>query len=135
MNNPRYNIMKWKFGPNTYDICGGIGTLWIPRFITCTRTLHEIVKVWTFHQIGPDTFTDVIDESEEIYDPDEPGFQHTCLGDSGGGHWMKEGGNGEKQVLIGVSSYATAQCGLASYMETINNKVALRWIKQWYQNV
>ena len=125
--------MKWKFGVNTYDICGGFGTLWIPIFITCTRTLHEPVKVWTFHQDGPNTFTNEIDESEEIYDPDEPGFQHSCLGDSGSGHWMKEGGQGKKNVLIGVTTRGTGKCGVASYMETINNNVALRWIKRWYQ--
>ena len=125
--------MEWKFGVNTYDICGGFGTLWIPRFITCIRTLHEKVKVWTFHQDGPNTFTDVIDESEEVYDPDEPGFQHGCSGDSGSGHWMKEGGQGKKNVLIAVTSASLPRCGLASYVETINNKVALRWIKRWYQ--
>ena len=103
----------------------------MPGFQACIRTLHKIVKVWTFYQDGPNNFRikDPLQE-EEIYPADKPGWQHTCLGDSGGGHWMKEGGSGTRQVLVGVTTGGTFVCGVRSYMEKLNHDETLKWIKE-----
>ena len=113
--------MQWiHTGINTNDICRSIHAEWLPTFYACVRTLHENVKVWKFHQNGPRKLRgDLIDEYKEIYPHFAPGFPHTCQGDSGGGHWMEEGGHRERQIIIGVVTQGFPLCGNASYMEKI----------------
>ena len=126
-----YNIMQWIYnGIKTNEICDSLLAHWLPSFVVCVQTLHENVEYWRFHQDGPrELKDDNIDIRTEIYPHDAPGFQATCHGDSGGGNWMKEGGNGMRQILIGVTTQGDPLCGDVSYMEKINNDVAMSWIE------
>jgi secreted trypsin-like serine protease len=122
--------MQWiDNGIKTNQICNSANAHWLPTFYACVQTLHRNVNGMKFHQNGQCKLkNDLIDEYTEEFPRFAPGFQHTCNGDSGGGHWMKEGGNGGKQILIGVVTQGNSLCGDASYMEKINNKDAMRWI-------
>jgi len=123
--------MQWKIGPNTNKICLSPNAHLLPSFISCGRTLHENVKLWRFYQAGPRKLSDsLIEEHEEKYPENAYGYQHPCVGDSGSGHWMREGGIGTRQVLIGVSTRAGLLCGRKSFMEKINNEDTMRWIKR-----
>ena len=123
--------MQWIYnGINNNDICDSVNAHWLANFLVCVRTLHENVKFWTFHQDGPRSLkNDQFEESTEIYPHFSPGYQRTCTGDSGGGHWMKEGGDGIRQIIIGVVTRGSPLCGEATYMEKINNKETISWIK------
>ena len=124
--------MQWIYnGINTNEICHSINAHWLPPFIVCEKTLHENVKFWRFHQSGPRKlrYDQIEPDLTEIYPHFAPGFQATCAGDSGGGHWMKEGGNGMRQILIGVQIRGDPLCGDVAFMEKINNEVAMSWIK------
>ena len=122
--------MQWIYnGIKTNEICDSINAHWLPSFTVCVQTLHENVKFWRFHQNGPRKLRHV-KITTEIYPRDVPGFQAACHGDSGGGHWMKEGGNGIRQILIRVATRAKPLCGGVSYMEKINTDVAMSWIKE-----
>jgi len=131
--------MRWEYRVNTPGVCDMADVSWLPNFLSCIRTWYgdKEAEVWTFYENKDFTYKDQIDILPEHYpqDPDnfdEPGYQHLCNGDSGGGHWMKGGDGGTKQVLIGINSIARKQCGLGSYMEKINNKDTLAWIKKHY---
>ena len=122
--------MKWKIGLNTNEICRTKNAHMLPSFYVCGRTIHENVEFWRFYQIGPRELSDsLIFEHPEIYPESAYGFQHPCSGDSGSGHWMKEGGLGIRQVLIGVHTEGGRMCGRKSYEEKINNEDAMKWIK------
>ena len=138
--------MRWKFGPKTPGIChlnDWPDVFWMPHFYSCIRTYHDDAEVWTFTQKTNMNFANNIKVSFEKYPPDpdpmdSAGYQLPCRGDSGGGHWMP----GEwvsmvsgtrRQVLIGVSVSGYKQCGKSAYMENLNSKEALRWIKSHYR--
>ena len=127
--------MRWKIGPNTNEICRTPNAHMLPSFYVCGRTLHENVKFWRFYRrqyfTGQDKLSySLIEEHEEEYPESAYGWQRPCSGDSGAGHWMKEGGIGMRQVLIGVHTAAGIKCGRSSFEEKINNEDAMRWLKQ-----
>ena len=124
--------MQWIHnGINTNNICNSENARWLPSFLVCIRTLHENVKFWTFHQnkLLNQPLKYDYEETTEEYPQFDFGFQQTCVGDSGGGHWMKEGGDGIRQILIGVVTASDPVCGDAAFTETINNKETMNWIK------
>ena len=123
--------MQWKIGPNTKEICRTPNAHMLPSFYVCSRTLHETVKFWRFYQSRTRKLRDsLILEDEEIYPESAHGYQHPCRGDSGSGHWMKEGGIGIRQVLIGIHTTGGTVCGLRTFEEKINNEDTMRWIKK-----
>ena len=61
---------------------------------------------------------------------DEPGYQHPCKGDLGGGHWMDGGNDGTKKVLVGIHVTSSEPCGRHSRMLKLNNHEFLEWIKK-----
>ena len=140
MRTDPYHVMHWKFGPKTPGICalGSWKSVYtLPYFYACESTYPEKAEVWTFTQKKDMEFANHIKVSFEKYPPDpnwldHTGYQLPCVGDSGGGHWRTGGEEATRQVLIGIHVTGDFQCGKSGYMEKINNKEAIRWIKSHY---
>jgi len=131
--------MNWKYHQNTANGCdlSSTGLLWLPSFISCIRTRYadKNVEVWHFREEGKKLVNSR--KRWEIYDefgvvgpnPHLPGYQHPCEGDVGGGHWMKGGKEGTRDVLIGIQVTSSAPCGWNSRILKLNNLEFLNWIK------
>ena len=127
--------MNWKYHENTANGCdlSSTGLSWLPSFISCVRTRYadKKVKVWHFREDGENW--EYWRNRWEIYDGfpayDLPGYQHPCEGDLGGGHWMKGGKEGTRDVLIGIQTTSSAPCGSNSRILKLNNLEFLNWIK------
>jgi len=139
-----YNAMNWKYDENTEEGCdlSSIGFQLLPNFISCVRTHYadKDVEVWHFREDGERKLQIIYDEFEvEDYPKNTlvsgkanfhfPGYQHPCRGDVGGGHWMKGGKEGTRDVLIGIHVTSSAPCGWKSLILKLNNVEFLTWIK------
>jgi len=139
-----YNTMNWKYHENTADGCdlSSMGLIRLPSFISCviTRYADKNVEVWHFREDGEKKleiidFWDLHEPAVEEYPKRSsllfhlPGYQHPCEGDVGGGHWMKGGKEGTRDVLIGIQVTSSAPCGWNSRILKLNNLEFLNWIK------
>ena len=138
-----YNAMNWKYHENTAGGCdlSSRGLQWLPNFISCVGTYYanKDVEVWHFLEdwerklqiYGGINFEEY---PKNILGPGKanvhiPGYQHPCIGDVGGGHWMKGGEEGTRDVLIGIQVTSSSPCGRNSRILKLNNVEFLNWIK------
>jgi len=60
---------------------------------------------------------------------DKIGYQHTCAGDSGAGHWIFDEEK-QKAALVGTVSWGQGLCGYSNHMITTTWPFILEWIKR-----
>ena len=138
-----YNKLQWKLkgsndGCRVEEEAGQEGVIekFFPDFLVCVKALPKPAKVWTFHEESFKKFSHDITEEEDQFptddDPNASGYIQGCEGDSGGGHWMKGGATGDKNVLIGLNTIGSHTCGRFAIIEKLILRDILDWIKSHY---
>ena len=111
------------------------------EFIVCSQSILPTIKSAVFHrnQDGSLRLLTITKTKQEDYAGRHPGFQQTCSGDSGSGHWVLNS-NDQRHVLVGITfSKGRSDDGIWCGMHTIKIKTTWppinRWIKKHSSNV
>ena len=105
-------------------------------WIMCIQSSLPTVTISYFHMKDDNTlkYLGNFKRKEKDYPSHlEWGFQQTCYGDSGGGHWTLDS-KGKRATLVGVSTEVTDDwCGSTSIITKLNYPSIHSWIKQHAQ--
>lgn len=106
------------------------------EFVVCSQSILPTIKSYVFHrnQDGSLRLSEIEKMKQEDYAGLHPGFQQTCGGDSGSGHWVLNS-NERRHVLVSTT-FAKARiadgnwCGLQGIQIKTTWPPIHRWIKK-----
>ena len=119
--------MKWKIDPKYQVRCRNeAGHEQYPEHVLCVQSLLPETKVAIVHDTGKELRANDIHFRHEKPLETDIGYQLPCKGDSGYGHWISDG---EKSLLVGITTTQTRFCGYGAHIQRIADSHILQWIK------
>ena len=131
-----YHEMKWKMDCETCHsdkncvLHSGNTDYRMTPYSLCVRSELPLTKTIKFQDVGNDQLE--FDNGELMINNEPPNIDHIghqlpCRGDSGIGHWMM---NGQRFVMVGITTNGMDPCGSAAIMQKTTYKDILTWIKE-----